>query len=127
MLFQLLGHMQDVENYREEYPNLSYVIALVGTIDFDFVQKFVAILEQEFTYDLGRYLFHIRQNEPKAAAEFVHKLRYKIEVLGMVRAYEFAERHKERLYEGDTSLDEGFKKILKKVDTFLKIQTTNKS
>lgn len=118
--------MQEVVNHREEYPNLSYVIELVGTTDFDFEKKFVLLLKQEFEQDLGWYLLHMNEKEPRAAAEYVHKLRYKIEVLGMVRGYELAERHKEKLHLGDTSLNEDFKKILKKIDAFLKAQTSGK-
>lgn len=117
--------MQDVENYREEHPNLAYVVELAGTSDFDFERKFIAILKQEFTWDLGKYLFHIKHNEPRAAAEIVHKLKYKIGVLGMSQAFEFAEEHKEKLHVGDTSLDENFKKILKKIDVFLKMQNVD--
>ena len=114
--------MQEVENYREEYPNLAYVVELAGTSDFDFERKFVAILKQEFSWDLGKYLYHIKQEEPRAAAEIVHKLKYKIGVLGMTQAYEFAEQHKEKLHVGDMSLDGDFKKTLKKIDSFLKMQ-----
>ncbi len=107
-------------NYREESPNLAYVVELAGTSDFDFEQKFVAILKQEFSWDLGRYLFHINRGEPRAAAEMVHKLKYKIRVLGMPNASEFAERHEEKLHIGETGLDEDFKRILKTIDVFLK-------
>jgi len=114
--------MQDVENYREERPNLAYVVVLAGTSDFDFERKFIAILKQEFTWDLGKYLYHIKLEEPRAAAEIVHKLKYKIGVLGMSQAYEFAEQHKEKLHVGDMSLDHDFQKVLKKIDNFLKLQ-----
>ncbi|WP_273565582.1 Hpt domain-containing protein [Maribacter halichondriae] len=114
----MLG-MDDTANYIEETPNLSYVVELVGTSDFDFEQKFVAILKQEFTSDLGKYLFHIKNEEPRAAAEIVHKLKHKLSVLGMKESFILAERHQMELQTGNTELDSEFKKILKVVDTFL--------
>ncbi|MFH6602474.1 Hpt domain-containing protein [Maribacter algicola] len=107
-------------NYREESPNLAYVVELAGTSDFDFEQKFVASLKHEFSMNLGKYLFHINRGEPRAAAEMVHKLKHKIRVLGMPKASDFAEQHEEKLHIGDTELDEDFKKILKTIDIFLK-------
>ena len=117
--------MQHGINFREEQPNLSYVVELTGTADFDFEQKFVAILKQEFTWELGKYLHHINQEEPRAAAERVHKLKYKIKVLGMIQAFELAELHQEKLQIGDMGLDPNFKKILKNIDNFLKSAGTD--
>ena len=112
--------MESTERYMEETPNLSYVVELVGTSDFDFEQKFVALLKQEFVWDLEKYLYHIGKNEPRAAAEVVHKLKYKFSVLGMKRAFDFAEIHKEKLHVNDMDLDADFRRILKTVDIFLK-------
>lgn len=111
--------MQDTEGYIFETPNLSYVVELVGTEDFDFERKFVDLLKIEFTSDLGKYLYHIKIDEPRAAAEIVHKLKYKFSVLGMQNAFEFAEKHKERLHCGDMGLVDPFKRILKTVSLFL--------
>ncbi|SHJ89012.1 hypothetical protein SAMN04488513_11186 [Pseudozobellia thermophila] len=107
------------EEYLREVPNLDYVVDLVGTQDFEFKQKFVAIMKTEFRWDLGKYLYHIKIDEPRAAAEIVHKLKYKFSVLGMKKGFDFAEAHKERLEVGDTSLDPDFKVLLKTVTRFL--------
>ncbi|NNE75877.1 MAG: Hpt domain-containing protein, partial [Pricia sp.] len=107
------------KEYIEEQPGLDYVVELVGTKDFDFEQKFVALLKAEFTSDLGEYLYHIRIDEPRAAAEIVHRIKYKLSVLGMERAFAFAEMHKERLHLGDKSFDSDFKGILKTISNFL--------
>lgn len=107
------------EEYLREIPNLDYVVDLVGTQDFEFRKKFVAIMRTEFTWDLGRYLYHIKIDEPRAAAEIVHKLKYKFSVLGMKKTFEFAEQHKAKLEVGDSGYDENFKVILKIVAKFL--------
>lgn len=119
-LTEILTLMEDNQLYLTEKPNLAYVVELVGTTDFDFEKKFVALLKAEFKWDLGKYLYHIKIDEPRSAAEIVHKLKYKFSVLGMTRAFEFAERHKERLHVGDSSLHNDFNEILKTVGAFLK-------
>lgn len=111
--------MNAQEEFLEEIPNLDYVVELVGTEDFEFQSKFVAIMKTEFTWDLGKYLYHIKINEPRTAAEIVHKLKYKLSVLGMEKSFVFAEFHKEKLERGDTSFDADFKILLKKVSNFL--------
>jgi len=111
--------MQDTVQYIAETPNLSYVGDLIGTKDYEFQKKFVDLLKIEFTSDLGKYLYHIKIDEPRAAAEVVHKLKYKFSVLGMKKAFVFAENHKERLHDGNTDLDADFRKTLKTVSSFL--------
>ncbi|MBG47577.1 MAG: histidine kinase [Pseudozobellia sp.] len=111
--------MDSTEDFLKEKPNLDYVVELVGTQDFEFQAKFVAIMKTEFTCDLGRYLYHIKIDEPRTAAEIVHKLKYKFSVLGMEKTFAFAEAHKEKLERGDAALDEDFKSVLKKVSNFL--------
>ncbi|MBT2162570.1 Hpt domain-containing protein [Zobellia barbeyronii] len=111
--------MKDFDSYKGERPSLNYVENLVGVRDAEFEQKFVTLLKSEFSWDLGKYLYHIKLDEPRAAAEIVHKLKYKISVLGMQKTFIFAEEHKERLHAGDASLDEDFKKILKRINVFL--------
>ncbi|MGI9550146.1 MAG: Hpt domain-containing protein, partial [Aurantibacter sp.] len=63
---------------------------------------------------------HIKNNEPRAAAEMVRKIKFKFTVLSMNNAFDFAEFYEEKLRVGDMSLADDFRLILKKVDTFLK-------
>ena len=111
--------MQETEQYEFETPNLSYVGDLVGAKDYEFQKKFVDLLKIEFVSDLGKYLYHIKIDEPRAAAEVVHKLKYKFSVLGMKKAFIFSETHKEKLHRGEKDLDGDFRKILKIVSAFL--------
>lgn len=106
------------QGFSEEVPNLSYVFGLVKN-DFEFKNKFLAIIKSEFPMELERYLFHMRRDEPRAAAELVHKLKYRISALGMDRSFELTENHEERLHIGDTSLDLDFRSILKKIVGYL--------
>jgi|GEM_PF-385844 len=111
--------MATVVRYFEELPNMDYVVELGGS-DFDFERKFIAIMKKEFTWQLGNYLYHIKKDEPRAAAEIVHKMKFKFSVLGMPNAFDFSEHYQERLHVGDMALDEDFKKSLRKVNEFLK-------
>lgn len=111
--------MDTAVRYIEEFPNMDYVVHLGGT-DFDFERKFIAIMKKEFTRQLGNYLYHIKKNEPRAAAEIVHEIKFKFSILGMNNAFEFSEHYEERLHVGDTGLDKDFKKSLRKVNKFLK-------
>lgn len=111
--------MKVTEEFLSERPNLDYVAELIGTKDFDFEHKFVTLLKSEFSWDLGQYLYHMRKDEPRAAAEIVHKLKYKFSVLGMEKTFLFAERHKEKLHIGDKALEADFKKVLTNVSSFL--------
>lgn len=104
--------------FMEEVPNLSYVISLVKD-DFEFRAKFLAIIKREFPLELQKYLLHMRREEPRAAAELVHKLKYRVSALGMDRSFELTEKHEERLHIGDTSLDFEFRRILKKIIAYL--------
>ena len=106
------------QGFMEEVPNLSYVFSLVKN-DFEFKNKFLAIIKSEFPMELERYLFHMRRDEPRAAAELVHKLKYRISALGMNKSFELTENHEERLHVADTSLDLAFRRILKKIVAFL--------
>ena len=111
--------MKATGKFLAEKPNLDYVVELIGTKDFDFEQKFVTLLKSEFSWDLGKYLYHMEKDEPRAAAEIVHKLKYKFNVLGMKKAFVLAEQHKEKLHLGDTGLKSDFREILKSVSYFL--------
>lgn len=108
------------KNYIEERPGLAYVNQIAGERDFDFERKFLAILKAEFKAEMGEYLYHIRIDEPRAAAEIVHRMKYKLSVLGMEKGFAFAERHKEKLQLGDTSYDGDFKIILETISVFLR-------
>ncbi|WP_149276597.1 Hpt domain-containing protein [Pareuzebyella sediminis] len=108
------------KDYIEERPGLAYVKQIAGERDFDFQRKFVAILTAEFKGEMGEYLYHVRIDEPRAAAEIVDRMKYKFSVLGMEKAFAFAERHKEKLQLGDMSDDSDFKIILETISVFLR-------
>ncbi|WP_430909536.1 Hpt domain-containing protein [Maribacter sp. 2-571] len=103
----------------KEIPNLSYVRDLAAG-DGVFEQKFIRIIKEEFPEEARKYKQHISLDEPRAAAEVVHKLKHKFNILSMTDAYGFAVKYEEQLQLGDMEMDEKFKSILQKITLYLK-------
>lgn len=103
----------------KETPNLSYVQKLANG-DLEFHKKFLESLKEEFADSYVAYRFHIETNEPRTAAEFVHKIKYSLSYLGMNASFDFATRHQAFLQTGNTNLHAQFTQILVKVVNFLK-------
>ena len=108
-------------NALEEAPDLSYIKTLSNS-DIDFQNKFLKTLSEEYASDLRAYLFCIENGAPRAAASNVSKLKDKFNILGMKKAFSFAERHQRKLQKGNKSSDRKFKQILAKADLFLNKQ-----
>lgn len=116
--FQDVPQNEILEAFMGELPNLSFVQKLAKT-DSEFEPTFVAILKKEFTIDYTVYLNHIEKEEPRAAAEIVHKLKYALGYLSMNEAFKFAEQYEEKLQLGDIDSHVQFNKILTIVHSFL--------
>lgn len=102
----------------EELPNLSYVNEIAGE-DGDFAHRYINLLKEEFRWEVGMYMRHIKKKQPRQAAEIVGKSKYKLSMLGLARAFTFAVEYEKLLRLGDTSRDTEFRKILTTVNTFL--------
>ena len=101
-----------------EKPNLTYIKELAGD-DLDFEQKFIDILKNEFPEEMAIYMSHIQNNEPRAAAEIVHKLKHKFNILSMEEAYKVAVEYEEELRAGRTETHHRFQRILYTIKDFL--------
>ena len=102
-----------------ETPNLNYIKELSGE-DTDFEKKFIDIIKQEFPVEVNTYCHHIEQNQWDMAAEIVHKLKHKFNILGMEQAYGLAVTYEENLRKRDTGLDKDFKEILNDISQYLR-------
>lgn len=102
----------------EESPSLSYVKEIAGD-DVDFAKRYIALLKEEFSWEVGMYLRYIERHEPREAAEMVGKSKYKLSMLGLEQAFTFAVNYERDLQQGDTTRDTEFRKILKSVNDFL--------
>lgn len=101
-----------------ESPNLSYVHGIAGE-DSEFVARFMKVLKEEFSWEVGMYLRHIQLKEPREASEIVAKFKYKLSILGLNKSFTFAVVYEKCLRVGDVSKAAEFNKILETVHTFL--------
>ncbi len=102
-----------------EQPNLKYIKELSGD-DIEFEQKFISILKDEFPMEIAAYKEHIDSKETNEAADVVHKLKHKFNILSMEEAYRFAVQFEEQLRTGKTDMDSDFRITLTRINDFLK-------
>ncbi|MBD1259663.1 Hpt domain-containing protein [Maribacter polysiphoniae] len=102
-----------------EQPNLSYIKELAGD-DIAFERKFIDIIKQEFPLEVAEYMGLINKDLPRSAAETVHKLKHKFNILSMEKAYVFSVNYEEELRLGHTELHPKFTAILNHIETYLK-------
>tara|TARA_R110000796_G_scaffold104102_1_gene213775 strand:- start:161083 stop:161400 length:318 start_codon:yes stop_codon:yes gene_type:complete len=101
-----------------EQANLSYIKELAGD-DKVFEQKFITILKEEFPQEVQIYKDHIEKDEPRSAAEIVHKLKHKFNILSMEASYKFAVDFEEELRVGENKMHTDFNAILKYIQNYL--------
>lgn len=102
-----------------EEPNLEYVDKLAGE-DKAFRQKFITILKNEFPRERQEYEANLEDRNYPEAAENVHKLKHKFNVLGLYQSHALAVRYEAELRECNHSLHTEFLTILDRVETYLK-------
>jgi hypothetical protein len=101
-----------------ESLSLTYVHEIAGE-DYEFVKRFMTIFKEEFSWEVGMYLRHIKRKEPREASEIVAQSKYKLSMLGLKKSYMFAIAYEKNLRDGDFSKYAEFTKILEKVNAFL--------
>ena len=103
----------------QEVPNLKYVDKLAGD-DIRFRQKFIDILKKEFPAEQEEYKNNIVNMNYIEASENVHKIKHKLNILGLDESHSLAVRYEFELRNGANSLEKQFQGILKKVENYLK-------
>jgi len=102
-----------------ETPNLDYLDALAGD-DLEFRDRFLNIVKAELPEETDAYYENLKKNELKAASEDVHKLKHKINILGLNLSYDIAARYEEELREGKTDMQSDFAAILSTMENYIK-------
>lgn len=102
-----------------EYPNLNYINQIAAG-DLDFQQKLIQIIKTEFPQETKAYQTAVKENNLIKIAESVHKLKHKISIFGLMKAYEIASEYENQLRNGTSVLGERFAEILKKIEDYLK-------
>ena len=101
-----------------EQPNLSYIESMSGG-DKAFEAKLIGIIKKEFPEEKAVYFRNIKENNFKATAENVHKLKHKISILGLVKSYDVAVKYEDNLIDGNTDGQDAFEAILQTMTNFL--------
>lgn len=99
-------------------PNIDYIKKLSGD-NSEFEQKFILILKEEFPVETQDYKNFIESRDLKMAAELVHKLKHKFNILSMTDAYTYAVAYEEELLANDMSGDVNFIAFLDTVKNYL--------
>ncbi len=101
-----------------EHPNISYLQELSGG-DIPFERKIIAILKEEFPEEKKVYYENFEGKNFKLAANSVHKLRHKINMLGLEKGYKTAEAFENNLRNDDITLSEEFDGILQNLTNYI--------
>ncbi len=102
-----------------EVPNLRYINQLSNGDDV-FKRRLITVLKEELPIEKEKYLDHMVQKEFRKAAEMVHKIKHKISILGLEKAYRVAEKHEASLRSSETSHQDDFEDVLHGMDNFVK-------
>lgn len=103
----------------KETPNLKYLDELAEG-DEIFRKKFIGILKEEFPVEKKEYFTAIENEMYREASEHVHKIKHKLNVLGIQKAYTLAVQHENELRNGKQSLKQEFLSVLEIVGQYLK-------
>ncbi|ADV50334.1 Hpt domain-containing protein [Cellulophaga sp. E16_2] len=103
----------------EQQPNLDYIKELSGD-DTEFEQKFISVLKEEIPLEKQEYIRCITAVNYKSTADIVHKLKHKLNILGLVEDYKTAVIYEEDLKKGDSTLNDKFLFILDKIEQYIK-------
>lgn len=101
-----------------ETPNLSYIETLAAG-DSSFKTQLISIVKAELPLEIEEYKTNIESENWKNTAENVHKLKHKISILGLEKAYYLAIDYEEQLLEGKVQLKEKFEDILLSMSEFV--------
>ena len=102
-----------------ETPNLNYIVELSGG-DKTFEDKFITILKDEFPREKEEYLRVLHEGLYRETALIVHKLKHKLNILGLEKGYGTAVAFEEELLSGGSALSGEFENILDTIEAYLK-------
>ena len=103
---------------REE-ANLDY-IENISRGDEGFRNRFISILKEEFPNEKKLYEKYIAEESYRHAYETVHKIKHKINVLGLAEGHALATKHEAELQDGLRSLSGEFQEVLNHIALYLK-------
>lgn len=100
-------------------PNLEYITQLADG-DTEFEKQFISILQEEFPKEKSVYVKAIEEKDWHEAAQIVHKLKHKFNILSMHEGYKLAVAFEEELNAKNDKSNAAFIGVLETVDAYLK-------
>jgi HPt (histidine-containing phosphotransfer) domain-containing protein len=100
-------------------PNLDYIDEISDN-DLTFKNKIIGIIKRDFPLEKDEFFKNYKSNMHLLAAENVHKLKHKINMLGLEKGYDIAVKFENELREKNNQSFESFIDILKTIDNYLK-------
>ncbi|MFP2995177.1 Hpt domain-containing protein [Spongiivirga sp. MCCC 1A20706] len=101
-----------------ETPNLNYINELAAG-DLGIKTKLINIMKNEFPEERAEFAIYMQSSEYNKASEQVHKLKHKINILGLQKGYVLAKNFENDLKNENTSLNDRFRKLLNTIENYL--------
>ena len=102
----------------KETPNLNYVDEVAGG-DLEFRQRYINILKEEFPLEMKEYLSHMHDGDLREASLIVHKIKHKLNSLGLNEGHSLAVKHEFELRNDINLLSGEFTEILQGIESYL--------
>lgn len=99
-------------------PNLDYIDEIAEN-DIVFKNKLISIIKNEFPIEKAEFLKNINKNNFLLASQNVHKLKHKINMLGLKKGSETAIKFENELLQKNNSSSKEFILILKLIENYL--------
>jgi HPt (histidine-containing phosphotransfer) domain-containing protein len=99
-------------------PNLDYIDEIAEN-DIVFKNKLISIIKNEFPIEKDEFLKNITENNFLLASQNVHKLKHKINMLGLKKGSEIAIKFENELLKKNNNLKEEFIEVIKLIENYL--------
>ena len=101
-----------------EQPNFSEIDKIANG-DKAIEQKIIDVILKEFPVEKEMYFEYLDQKNNERIAAYVHKLKHKISILGLIKGYEVATTYEENLKIDCYDYQEDFEQVLAVITTYL--------
>ena len=101
-----------------EQPSTTYIDDVAGS-DADFRASFINIVKMEFPEEYQYYLKMYEEGNLTETASIVHKLKHKLNIVGLQEGYKLAVTYEEELKAGSAALHSTFLPVLDKAKEFI--------
>lgn len=101
-----------------EEPNLSVIKEIAGD-DIDFQNNILNIIKKEFEEEVILFKENFNKKEFNEASLNIHKIKHKINLLGLKKSFDIASDYENDLKKGEITLHKKILDILNKIHVYL--------